>query len=127
VSEKRKHAHVMEPWQINPRVSTHITAWYDRGICSTGGYQCNNKDPEVLHAENEANAVRIVECVNALTGYTPEHLEVFIATANELCDALVQYCFDDDEAMRASLRFRDARDAFLGPGTKRAPTGTTDE
>lgn len=47
------------PWTRGRYAETHIDAGAGRGICSTGGYQTNTKDPDAVAAENLANAYLI--------------------------------------------------------------------
>lgn len=44
------------PWVISHRADTAVSANNERGICSTGGYADNTKDPDILYKENKANA-----------------------------------------------------------------------
>ena len=64
-------AHTKEPWRIYKHSAAHVENENGRGVCSTGGY-ADNFSNGAFHDENEANARRIVACVNALAGYNPD-------------------------------------------------------
>lgn len=66
--------HSKEPWRIHRRFATTVEDQGGRYVASTGGYQSNAVDPEELESHLQANAARIVACVNALAGIPTEQL-----------------------------------------------------
>ncbi len=77
--------HTPEPWGIADRFGAcNVSASGGRSICSTGGYQNNSLDSGDVRIENEANAARIVSCVNALSGLNPEGVRAVVEAARKL-------------------------------------------
>jgi hypothetical protein len=60
-----------------------IVGGIDRTICSTGA-TFDSTDPEACDIENEANAIRIVACVNACEGINPEAIPDMLEALNRL-------------------------------------------
>lgn len=64
--------HTPGPWEVNVRSKFSVYGANNRGICSTGGYQCNCDDG--VYDENAANARLIAEapellfCLKSLCG-----------------------------------------------------------
>ena len=44
------------PWSISHRADTAVSSNNERGICSTGGYADNRRNPDELAKENKCNA-----------------------------------------------------------------------
>ncbi len=77
--------HTPGPWSISRYSATSVEAVNQRGVASTGGYQSNMIDAEVLLAENEANARLIAaapELLEALKKMLRTHTTV-IGTADD--------------------------------------------
>ena len=73
--------HTREPWHIE--YECNIFSENHRLVASAGGYQTNAENDR-HRLENEANARRIVACVNACEGINPEAVPDLLA-ACELC------------------------------------------
>ena len=84
--------HTPEPWEIYGRYGDHgrIVGEGDRHIAGTMGYSSNIRSGEV-RAENQANARRIVECVNACAGIEDPETVIpqLIESARLTCQALI--------------------------------------
>ena len=76
-------AHTKEPWRIYKHSAAHVENENGRGVCSTGGY-ADNFSNGAFHDENEANAHRIVACVNALAGYNPDAVADVVAALEQI-------------------------------------------
>lgn len=61
-------SHTKEPWHVDARAAMRVVSENDVTVCSTSGSDLNRD-------EWEANARRIVACVNALQGVPTEELE----------------------------------------------------
>ncbi len=72
--------HTPGPWCINYRSATSVEDKVGRLVASTGGRQSNVKDENL---ENEANAARIIVCVNACAGINPEAVPELLAALYE--------------------------------------------
>ena len=87
-------AHTKEPWRIYKHSAAHVENEIGRGVCSTGGY-ADNFSNGAFHDENEANARRIVACVNALAGYNPDAVADVVAALESIAQG-EEEVFDED-------------------------------
>ena len=82
-------SHTPGPWMPDESSGIcNVTGSHGRSICSTGGYQNNAEDVRNVRAENEANAARIVACVNACEGINPEAVPDMLAALEGTVDCL---------------------------------------
>jgi hypothetical protein len=108
--------HTPTPWQTTDKFGPcNISAGHGRSICSTGGYSSSGPNAENVHLENEANAARIIACVNACEGLSIEALESGVVgqaadTITELCEALRAVGVEAD-GMAMTMRRRKVFDA----------------
>lgn len=92
--------HTELPWKVDDRFKTSVRSCnkQGQGICSTGGYSDNRRDPEDLAEELEANARLIVTAVN------------FHQRLREALDGLMS-CFSEEQACQLSTMGRKVRKA----------------
>lgn len=92
--QEMSNKHTPEPWSVDPKASLNVRAMNNEGIlrvtANCGGYSSNVVDPL---DENLANAQRIVECVNALSGI--EDVEGFMKIVKEALEN--DYCLCQTE------------------------------
>lgn len=67
--------HTPEPWSIHRQSSTAINGSKGWVVATCGGHSDNRRDADELFAELNANARRIVACVNAFAGVPIEAIE----------------------------------------------------
>lgn len=76
-------------WIVSKKSKTHVTTEYqERGICSTGGFNSNQK-PLEIDKENESNAKLIADAGTTYNqcGFLPSELK---AQKEELLDMLIE-------------------------------------
>ena len=102
--------HTEGPWEISSRYgSTTITGPNKRSIGTTGGYSSNLEDSLAVLLENEANAARIVACVNACEGLAdPSVVPELVKAVAVLRDMDFSDCGDPALYNAACVRVRAA-------------------
>jgi hypothetical protein len=75
--------HTPGPWHIE--FECNVFGPNHRLVASAGGYQTNADDWHRI--ENEANARRIITCVNACEGINPEAVPDLLAACEKLIEA----------------------------------------
>jgi len=97
------------PWSISHRADTAVSANNGRGICSTGGYADNTKDPDVLYKENKSNA----DFIAASRNIAPELIRVIELAEDGLMNAQATLrhhgLYDLDKVERALSEIRKLR------------------
>ena len=74
------------PWAISRRTDTAVSAQGERGICSTGGYADNRRNPDELAKENKCNA----DFIAASRNIAPSLIRVI-----ELAESALNTCGHD--------------------------------
>ena len=90
-----------EPWGFHRHTTTNVEDVTGRTVATTGGYSDNFSDGK-CYKENQANARRIVDCVNALAGIPdPAALVASHRQLVEVLESIAEYWNQDrnDAAM----------------------------
>jgi hypothetical protein len=82
--------HTKEPWEVEADNRTEVCRSTGDELSYVAGWNITSSEREIVGCEGilgcgEANARRIVSCVNAFAGLTPEALAGLIEAATDLC------------------------------------------